>query len=88
MSDETAPVATAADQTISATNEEVDTPSTHVPAVGGVNAEEHVKDETTGKKVSSVLRHLLLASRALIQASFAISGLHRKPCLCHHRGGG
>jgi hypothetical protein len=66
MSDETAPVATAADQTISATNEEVDTPSTHVPAVGGVNAEEHVKDETTGKKVSLTLRHLLLACKGLM----------------------
>ena len=55
MSDETAQVTTAADQTIAET---VDTPSTHVPAVGGVNDEEQVKDETIGRKVCSVTRHL------------------------------
>jgi hypothetical protein len=53
MSDETAPVATAADQSI---QETVEAPSTHTPAVGGVN-ESQEKDETTGRKVRSVVRY-------------------------------
>jgi hypothetical protein len=48
MSDETAPVTTSADQSI---QETVEAPSTHTPAVGGVN-DVAVKDETDGKKVS------------------------------------
>ncbi|KAJ9104383.1 hypothetical protein QFC20_004519 [Naganishia adeliensis] len=50
MSDETAPVATAADQSIAATQETVEAPSTHTPAVIGVNDVQE-KDETTGRKV-------------------------------------
>lgn len=84
MSDETAPVTTAADQTIA---EAVDTPSTHVPAVGGVNEEPQVKDETTGKKVCCVTRHLPLEQKGLMQYSVT-SGLYRKPCLRHYRGRG
>ena len=57
MSDETAPVATAADQSIAATQETVEAPSTHTPAVGGVNDVQE-KDETTGRKVSRLVRHL------------------------------
>ncbi|KAJ9094435.1 hypothetical protein QFC21_005974 [Naganishia friedmannii] len=47
MSDETAPVTTSADQSI---QETVEAPSTHNPAVGGMN-DVAVKDETDGKKI-------------------------------------
>ncbi|KAJ9092002.1 hypothetical protein QFC19_008870 [Naganishia cerealis] len=73
MSDETAPVTISADQSIAATQETVDVPSTHVPAVGGVS-EVEVKDETDGKKVRAA--HVILRTRQ--DDSFSVSITFRR----------
>lgn len=84
MSDETAPVTTAADQSIAATQETVEAPSTHTPAVGGVN-ETQEKDETIGRKVRSVIRYLAVNSEA-DRSVVRFSGICRKLVLRNIRG--